>query len=279
MSFLSHAGYAGPREVQYLFIDGAQLASTLEEVGQEWFDCPIELDYARVRGEHTKVFYYDCLPAKKSTESEAQHTQRREDKLRFFNELRDLQGWHVSEGIARHRRKERQEQKEVDILIAVDMLTHTHRRNMHRLTFLTGDQDFAPLVEAVVREGMYVQLWFPLGHTSQDLKQFADDARPLDAEFLLGMATEHSQRHHALPTRQKEVHERPPNAQPLEQAWAGTAKVGTLWLEQQGGHVATGSTPMQTGRFLTVRHREADKVKKMFARDFAQLEWRPAVTS
>ena len=162
------SGYAGPKEVRYMFIDGEQLRRTAEEVGNDWFGKAVDIDYRSLQGDCQKVFYYDCLPAKQVGGDEPLHQAKLEAKVAFFNRLRSLPGWHVSEGLAKHRKKARQEQKEVDILIAVDMLTHTHRKNMHRLTFVSGDQDFAPLLEAVVRDGMYVELLYPDGHTSQD---------------------------------------------------------------------------------------------------------------
>ena len=38
------------------------------------------------------------------------------------------------------------------------MLSHAHRKNMHKTTLLTGDLDFKPLVDALVQDGMFVTL-------------------------------------------------------------------------------------------------------------------------
>ncbi len=59
-------------------------------------------------------------------------------------------------------------------MIAVDMLTHSFRRNMHEATLLTGDLDFKPLVDALVQEGTFVTLWYPPGETSKELIAAAD---------------------------------------------------------------------------------------------------------
>jgi hypothetical protein len=59
-------------------------------------------------------------------------------------------------------------------MIAVDMLTHSFRRNMHQATLLTGDLDFKPLIDALVQEGMFVTLWYPPSTTSQELIAAAD---------------------------------------------------------------------------------------------------------
>ena len=44
------AGYAGPKEVHYMFIDGEQLRRTADEVGNSWFGKPIEIDYRMLQG-------------------------------------------------------------------------------------------------------------------------------------------------------------------------------------------------------------------------------------
>jgi uncharacterized LabA/DUF88 family protein len=90
--------------------------------------------------------------------------------------------------VSRRRRKV-VEQKEVDILIAVDMLTHSFQRNMHEVAFLTSDLDFRPLIEAVIREGMYIQLWYPKGKTNEELIYAADSRKPLTVKDVFSWCT------------------------------------------------------------------------------------------
>ena len=102
------ASYSGPKEVSYLFIDGEQLRRTAEEVGKDWFGQPVDIDYRELQAGCQKVFYYDCLPAKQFGADEALHQAKLAEKHAFFNRLRSLPGWHVSEGLARHRKKARE---------------------------------------------------------------------------------------------------------------------------------------------------------------------------
>jgi len=114
----------------YLFVDGNYLQQRLDEFCTKWFGAKARLDYTQLGREFTKVFYYDALPVKAQNETEDAFEARLKEKHDFFNYLRSLDGWHVHEGISKRSRGERARQKEVDILIAVDMLTHTHRKNM-----------------------------------------------------------------------------------------------------------------------------------------------------
>jgi len=277
--------YAGPKEVQYLFIDGEQLRRTAEEVGKDWFGAPVDIDYRALQGTCQKVFYYDCLPAKPSGADEGAYRLKYDNKIAFFNQLRAIPGWHVSEGLARHRKKERQEQKEVDILIAVDMLTHTHRKNMHRLTFVSGDQDFAPLLEAVVRDGMYVELLYPEGHTSQDLMHFADVAKPMDIDFLHAVSTQTYKRHFSLPSRSGEGPDGPPDGVWVGEGMLGGQSFAKVWrgLSTKLFTIKMTNISESNGTYWVVRDWDEARAKRYFnlwlERDFGfelgPLVWEP----
>ena len=60
-----------------------------------------------------------------------------------FNSIRSLAGFHVIEGTLSAKR-----QKEVDVALAVDMLTHAFNHNMGWAHLIAGDLDFRPLVQA-----------------------------------------------------------------------------------------------------------------------------------
>ncbi|QLE52915.1 NYN domain-containing protein (plasmid) [Nostoc sp. C057] len=176
-----YSPYSGPEKVKYLFIDGGCLDSLLEALSNGLFGgTKLEIDYARLATGFHKVFYYDCLPAKKQGEDETICHNRIQTKVELFNNLRSVEKFHVYEGTARYRDRRRgQEQKQVDIMIAVDMLTHSFRRNMHEATLLTSDLDFKPLIDALVQDGMYVSLWYPKGKTNYELVDSADSRRPI----------------------------------------------------------------------------------------------------
>src|SRR5512139_158093 len=193
--------YRGPVEVSYLFIDGAYLRGVLESIGEECYGNPLlPIDFAALAQGFTKVFYYDCLAGQKAQESDADYAVRVSAQEAHFRTLRSLRGWHVIEGVVKRTGK-RARQKEVDILIAVDMLTHTHRRNMHRVAFIAGDQDFRPLVEAVVREGMFIELWFEQSSASSELVYTADAHRQLDPYVIQSWLPRKYQTENPLPTR------------------------------------------------------------------------------
>jgi hypothetical protein len=116
-----------------------------------------------------------------------------------FTAAASTDGVHVFEGYARSRKRRGLEQKTVDVMLAVDMLSHTFRRNMLSTTLLSGDADFKPLLDALVQYGMNVTLWYPANETSTELIQAADTRVKLGWYGLRSILTEASQRTFIIP--------------------------------------------------------------------------------
>ena len=80
--------------------------------------------------------------------------------------MREIDALHVRTGKLASRRKR---QKQVDVLLAVDMLTHSHLRNTKNAVLLSGDSDFVPLVQAVIQQGTFVSLLYVGKHAAEYL--------------------------------------------------------------------------------------------------------------
>jgi hypothetical protein len=182
--------YSGPKEVKYLFIDGGCLNVSLNKLASKYAGgSGLDLDYGRLTQGYSKVFYYDALPGRKSDEEDSAYALRIAPQRSLFDHLSTLDRFHVYEGDVRRSSSRRgPEQKKIDVMIAVDMLTHSFRRNMHEATLLTGDLDFKPLIDALVQEGMFVTLWYPPDATARELISAADRSTPLNINAI----------HHAL---------------------------------------------------------------------------------
>lgn len=195
----SHITKVHNMEINYLFIDGGCLRESLKNYSERFFDNDlIEFDYPRLSLEFNKVFYYDSLPPIKNEELDDEYFERVEPIIKFFTNLSLLDGFHVYEGTTRRRRKII-EQKKVDIMIAVDMLNHSFRKNMSKATLLTSDLDFKPLIDALVDNGMYVKLWYPINKTNQELIQSADAGKELSLSTVFEYATPKFKKSHFIP--------------------------------------------------------------------------------
>lgn len=110
---------------------------------------PLELDWRRISHGYRKVFYYDALPGKQQSESDQDFNQRLTKAEGFHLYLQTLDRYRVNEGSLRWRKGRGNEQKKVDIMIAVDMLKHTIRKNMDEAALVASDVDFRPLLDAL----------------------------------------------------------------------------------------------------------------------------------
>jgi uncharacterized LabA/DUF88 family protein len=194
----------------YLFVDGASLHGRLQNVADELFGGQtFEVDFQKLAENFTKVFYYDAIPLRDTDEPDDRYQARTQTYRDRHDRANRVDGIHVYEGDARKRRRRGYEQKKVDVMIAVDMMNHTFRRNMEKATLLTGDVDFKPLIDAVVRDGMYVTLWYPPGETGQELLDAADARSPLDLDSLTSLLTRESRAKFTIPVLQNRSSHRP----------------------------------------------------------------------
>lgn len=200
MMMFSNGGYRGPKPIKYLFVDGGCLTTILQDVERKY--PPFEasnFEFKNLIGIFNKTFYYDSLPPKKNGEDDKAFTEREDKQSAFFDSLRTIDGVHVYEGDARRRRK-RVEQKKVDIMIAVDMLTHSFRRNMNEATLLTADLDFKPLIDALVQDGMHVNLWYPHGKPNKELIYASDGRRPLTFDDIYSWCSDDYRKANPIPS-------------------------------------------------------------------------------
>lgn len=216
------------QEISYLFVDAGCLRATLKDISDRYVaGQPLSLDYEGFTRAYSKVFYYDALPAVKDDESREQYEARIAPQLSLLEDLRSRDRFHVYEGDVRRAksRRDRPEQKKVDVMIAVDMLTHSFKRNMHRAILLTSDLDFTPLVNALVHEGMFVTLWYPPKDTHADLIAAADGKIPLRIDSVYDYLASDSKRLFSVPQSV------------TEPARGDFAPVRAEWLETNGSRV------------------------------------------
>ena len=166
-------------QTEYAFIDAGYLKMETDEILKQCFGNKVkfeDLSLDKMTHNFTKVFYYDCLPPQKKNENISDFDNRIEPNIQFLNRIHKFKGYHVFQGsISGVGKKARQ--KQVDVKLSVDMLMHTLRGNMSKATLLAGDQDFNPVVESLIEEGMWVTLWCNPRSASDTLVQAADELR------------------------------------------------------------------------------------------------------
>jgi uncharacterized LabA/DUF88 family protein len=166
---------------RYAFIDGGYLREKFGVFTKTYFGIeetqPKSLDFDAIKtyfgGE--KVFYYDAIDdSELRNESGEQRRKRLESQESYFDGIRSHYGYHVRLGSVTGTYK-RLRQKQVDVLLAVDMLHHGFHRNMTHAVLLSGDLDFKPIVDSLVQHGIWVSVSYDQSGVSKELRWSADE--------------------------------------------------------------------------------------------------------
>jgi uncharacterized LabA/DUF88 family protein len=190
-----------PKPTTYLFVDAGHLRTSFRRVIDAWCTGSRRLDVRKVSSHFSanKTFYYDSLDdslhERETPEAQRERIGAQEAVFRAINALPNT---HVRLGSVTGTRKKLR-QKEVDILIAVDMMTHAVRGNMAKAVLLTGDRDFTPLVEALVQLGLTIDVAGDRRSTSDILAAAADSYRALTLRIYHSWMSDREQRECQLP--------------------------------------------------------------------------------
>lgn len=182
-----------------LLIDGGYLDFLQRSYGSP------RIDYGEMAKSICKHFgynllrcvYFNCLPYLSSSPSpEEQEAHRKKDG--FYQRLQSLERFEVKLGRLAYRGFDQTtgkpvlEQKQVDVLLAIEMVYAAARRSVDSIILLSGDGDFLPAAKLVKREG----LTFALVHgprsgpqltVQENLWEAADLRLTLDMAFLDGV--------------------------------------------------------------------------------------------
>lgn len=179
------SSYKGSKETKYLFIDGGFLRVLRKKFSNYFLDGnDLELDYSRIRAEHTKVFYYDALPKKREKEKDAAFADRVEQAKKEFARIQSQNYVHSRIGAIDGNVNEGVSQKGVDVRLTVDALLHSIRGNTRNVTIFTSDSDYIPLLSALVENGVNVTLMYDPQKANDFLIRSADISTPITVNLF-----------------------------------------------------------------------------------------------
>ena len=96
-----------------------------------------------IQGEILRVYYYDaqCEPEEEDYA----------DQLQFYNMLDEIDFYETRRAslVRKGKNKGKREQKGVDVLISVDMMSKAYENHYDIAIVIMGDRDFLPLIKAV----------------------------------------------------------------------------------------------------------------------------------
>jgi len=172
--------------VRYAFVDGAYLLDAIPGLIEGIYDEPYEIEPSELMSQlrSQKVFFYDAI-RESSGGLDASQQAKLMEREHLHERLSNAYNYHVREGSVREKIKkgDKPEQKEVDVYLAVEAMTHVYRHNAEEVSLLTGDSDFIPLVRELVQMGAIVNL-FGKESTPARLRAAADNFTVINYAWL-----------------------------------------------------------------------------------------------
>jgi uncharacterized LabA/DUF88 family protein len=173
-----------PEKTIYCFIDGGYLREQFKNEAEFFFEKDklpefgsLELD--KICPTATRTFYYDCRDSLDSAVSKKGGKLILTEEEVIFRRFRRAKNCHVKLGTLKGKGRKRR-QKEVDVLIVVDLLTQAHRGNFQKAVLIAGDMDFRPALNSLVDSGVEVELWCRKENVAEELVGAADTVKELD---------------------------------------------------------------------------------------------------
>jgi uncharacterized LabA/DUF88 family protein len=173
-----------------VFVDGGYVRPTLKAFGPPIPKISYEKLAAQFRGqdELLRMYYYDCAPFQSNAPTPSEKA-RKAAFDQFKNQLEGLPRTEVRLG--RLRRLPAPgggfefEQKQVDVLLTVDLVRLSYTNQIQRAVIVGCDSDFVPAIQAAKDSGVIVQLCYcPKTPPNVEILQKCDDRIIFDEPFL-----------------------------------------------------------------------------------------------
>ncbi|MBE8954221.1 MAG: NYN domain-containing protein [Quinella sp. 2Q5] len=169
------------------FIDGGYLQKILSSFSRPRINHTKLIELMKGRDQLLRAYYYDCRSLiREGHEQEDEVRQSRQDK--FFDYLQSLPQFECKFGMLKQYIKPNGEfefvQKQVDVLMAIDLVTLSAKHLITQAKIMTGDSDLIPAIQVVKNEGVVVELFYLNGSTTVELLKTTDIATPIDHDFI-----------------------------------------------------------------------------------------------
>jgi len=174
-----------------VFVDGGYVRPTLKAFGNPPPSISYEKLAAQFQGqdELLRMYVYDCAPYQSRNPTPEEKTRKgRFDTFR--NQLENQPRTEVRLGrLARRQREDGNgwqfEQKQVDVLLTVDLVRLSCTNQIQRAVIVGCDSDFVPAIQAAKDAGVIVQLCYcDRLRLNNEIRQKCDDRIVFDDSFL-----------------------------------------------------------------------------------------------
>ena len=174
------------------FIDDSYFQNVLRNMDKPRAKTDYSKLVARMKGEDEllRAYYYTCkcYVSENPTEEELNYREKQE---RFFYSLQKLNQFECKFGRLERRFHEDGTpsfiQKQVDVLMAMDIVTLSLKHLITKASIISGDADLIPAIQVAKNEGVVVELFYSFNTASRELLQTVDIATEINSDWLEGI--------------------------------------------------------------------------------------------
>jgi Uncharacterized conserved protein len=170
-----------------LFIDAAYLRYLLKEMPSDAaVDLRALIEKIRDGRDLLRTYYYDCLPWRADTPTMEQRARFAKQQKFYDGLVRRIPRFQLRLGKLARRHEDGRfwyEQKQVDILLSVDLVQLASRYRITDAAILAGDSDFLPAIELAKQEGVVMHLYHGR-NPHRDLVACCDERVEIDMAFI-----------------------------------------------------------------------------------------------
>lgn len=267
----------------YVFIDGKYLELVHRAAMRDFFNADGELDVFPIGGQAraSRVYFYDSIDYTQTANENEKQWQARIERLEdSLEQIRELPGFFVVRGTVPGRdRGKRREQKEIDTMIAVNMVKHALKGNIQRAVLISGDLDLRPAVETLVEEGVAVEVWyypnsFPGCSYAKELPAAADKGVPITFRQLHEWNTKSFREAHRVPMVQNPAGA--PTGELIKvgkfRDWEWSVELRHLDAPQKRWQFNLWIT-VEPGHTIRIYDEEKDLVERYVAVEYGPINW------
>lgn len=258
----------------YLFIDAGYLRKVMADKLHRFIGTSLDIKWESILRHFgaKRTFYYDCVEEdQRPGELDQDFRKRIKQQDDMLDSINSIGGYFVRLGTLRGAAG-RKRQKEVDVLLAVDMLTHSHNRNMDRAILIAGDLDFKPVVEALVQQGTQVTVVSDFRSASRDMARSADQHESLTLHKLWNLSIGPWDAATAGLFPSQFAHNAFPKSSPVATGLFEGKDV-KLFFEDPHWKIVLPAT-LKTMMNVHWHHHDRLVLEKFIVEDFGPIEWR-----
>ena len=169
------------------FIDGGYFQNILKSFGEPRVDFSKLVEFMRKGNPLLRAYYYNCHRLiREGHEEEDRAYQVKQNG--FFHSLSMIPQFECKFGKLKQYTnqfgKDEFVQKQVDVLMAIDVVTLSAKKLINHAKIIAGDSDLIPAVQVAKNEGVVVELFYLYGTADVELLKTVDIATAIDYDMI-----------------------------------------------------------------------------------------------